>query len=118
MTELTEEKFTSRRKGKISSTFVTKDMVIKTCSEHFGFTMEDMAAKGKKTEIKNARHMTMYMLSIYTRLSYACIGGMFGGRDHTTVVHAIKTTKDLMDVYENVRTEVEFIKEKICYEPC
>lgn len=115
MTDVTVENYTSTRKYRKNLKFVTKEKIIKTCEDHFGFTLEQMASKKRPQDLSDARQVTIYLLSTFTRLSYASIGGIFGGRDHSTVNHAREAVVDRMDVYENVKNEVELLKRRLKY---
>ena len=60
----------------------------------------------------NARHrqIAMYLVKKLTTLSYPEIGRQFGGRDHTTVMHAVKTIENLMKSDAQLSEDVELIK--------
>lgn len=54
-----------------------------------------MKAKTRNREIVYARHMAMYFLKLNTKLTLKQIGMQFGGRDHSSVIHAVQQVKDL-----------------------
>jgi len=73
------------------------DFIQKSVSEYFQIPKEELKGKTRKKEISNARHVAMYFAKSFTNFSLKAIGEHFGGRDHTTVMHAI----------EKVRTDLE-----------
>lgn len=101
-----------RRRSKLHTRFV-REIIIKTVCDHFDIPIEKLQAKGRPRKFAYPRQMIMYFLSEYTVETYLLIGLFFGGRDHTTAIHAKNLIIDLMKVDENVRGEVEVIKQKI-----
>jgi chromosomal replication initiator protein len=55
----------------------------------------------------------MYLCRELTDQSYASIGTRFGGRDHSTVIHAYKKIEDRMEVEPDVRDEVQSIRKRV-----
>lgn len=62
-------------------------------AEHFGMTSDQIAGKSRTKQSAWARHVAMWLATRHTRASLPQIGKHFGGRDHTTVLHA----RDKMD---------------------
>lgn len=89
------------------------DYIQKAVSEYFDVAIDDMKAKTRKKEIVTARQVAMYLSKQYTTHTLKSIGLYFGKRDHTTVLHAVKTVEDLMDVDVNFRGSVEGMKKKL-----
>lgn len=67
---------------------ISIDMIKKITAEHYGLRVEDLSAKIRTQKIAGARQMAMYLARELTRASLPKIGEEFGGRDHTTVMHA------------------------------
>lgn len=83
---------------------------IDTVSKMMGVEHAEMEHKTRKREVVVARQTTMYLICKYTRLSLVTIGEMFGGRDHTTVIHARSTVCDLLEsdpIYYNQFKDIE-----------
>jgi chromosomal replication initiation ATPase DnaA len=59
-------------------------------AEHFGIPLESMISKCRGREITKPRQVAMFFAREMARKSYPRIGSMFGGRDHSTVMHAVK----------------------------
>ena len=59
-------------------------------ARHFGLTVGELKGKSRQQAIAEARGLAMYLARRLTGASYAEIGRQFGGRDHTTVLHACR----------------------------
>lgn len=91
---------------------VSIDEVIKTVSEYFGVTVEELRDKTRKKEIVIARQIAMYFAKEYTSYSLKSIGYQFGGRDHSTVIHAIQSVSDYMLEGKEIKRFIEEIEKK------
>jgi chromosomal replication initiator protein len=67
---------------------ITGATIMAATAEYFGLTMEDLCGSSRSRALVNARQVAMYLCRELTELSLPKIGQMFGGRDHTTVIHA------------------------------
>ena len=68
----------------------------KTVAERFGFSVEEIIGKSRRRPLVTARQVAMYVVRELTDLSYPAIAREFGGRDHTTVIHAVEKIEALM----------------------
>ena len=93
-------------------TDVGVDFIQKTVSEYFHLTPDQLKAKTRKKEIVIARQIAMYFSKEHTTLSLKSIGYHFGGRDHSTVIHAVQTVNDVMEVDSKFRATVEGLQRK------
>ncbi len=89
------------------------DYIQKTVSEYFKVDTEDMKAKTRKKEIVIARQVAMYFSKDYTNHSLKSIGYHFGGRDHSTVIHAVQAVNDMIDIDAKFRNSVEELRKKL-----
>jgi chromosomal replication initiator protein len=89
------------------------DYIQKTVSEYFHIDQEDLKAKTRKKEIVIARQVAMYFSKDYTNHSLKSIGYHFGGRDHSTVIHALQSVNDMIDTDSKFRYSVEELKKKL-----
>jgi chromosomal replication initiator protein len=96
----------------VESKEVSIDEVQKYVSEYFGLTVDDLKAKTRKKEIVTARQIAMYFAKEYTGYSLKSIGYHFGGRDHSTVIHAIQTVSEYMMEKKELRLYIEDIDKK------
>ncbi len=86
---------------------VTIDSVQEVVADYFGVTVADLKAKSRKRELVHPRQIAMYLAKEKTDLSLKSIGYHFGGRDHSTVIHAVQTISDLVAKPSETRNAVE-----------
>lgn len=98
-------------KGKSS---ISIDLIKKTVAEYYTVRIDDMSAKIRTKEIANARQVAMYLSRELTPASLPKIGEEFGGRDHTTVLHAYEKIKQSIredkEVDEAVKSILKILK--------
>jgi chromosomal replication initiator protein len=75
---------------------ISIENIQKIVSEHFDLTVEKIVGKNRKRNIVVTRQLAIYFSKKMTDLSLKEIGKHFGDRDHATILHSIKTVKDLM----------------------
>jgi chromosomal replication initiator protein len=92
---------------------ISIEFIQKLCAEHFGFPDDLLRAKTRKQEIAQARQIAMYLCKKLTDSSLKTIGLHFGGRDHSTVIHAINNTESLLMQDARLRDIIHTIKNKI-----
>ena len=85
---------------------VTMSLIIEAVTGHFGVRLSDLQGKRRSRSIAFPRQVCMYLARDLTNHSLEEIGGHFGGRDHTTVLHAYRTIDRLIDTDEGVRETV------------
>ncbi len=71
------------------SNTITGATIMAATAEYFGITMEDICGSSRSRALVTARQIAMYLCRELTDMSLPKIGQMFGGRDHTTVMHAV-----------------------------
>ncbi|MFK7953909.1 MAG: chromosomal replication initiator protein DnaA [Ekhidna sp.] len=89
------------------------DYIQKTVSDYFHIDQDDLKAKTRKKEIVIARQVAMYFSKDYTNHSLKSIGYHFGGRDHSTVIHALQSVNDMIDTDSKFRYSVDELKKKL-----
>jgi chromosomal replication initiator protein len=86
---------------------VTADVIMSVAAEYFDVTPDEIRSSSRSRELVTARQTAMYLCRELTDLSLPKIGEKFGGRDHSTVVHATNKIRHLMQerqsCYEQVR---------------
>jgi len=82
---------------------ITPQIIIQTVCEYFDLGSAEIKGTKKNREIAYPRQITRYIVRTLTDLSYPKIGEIFGGRDHSTVMHAEKKIKN--DIKNNIETE-------------
>ena len=82
-------------------------------SDYFKVDLELLKAKVKKREIVIPRQLAMYFCKRYTQLTLALIGENFGGRDHSTVIHALESVEDMMKTDASFKNSVDELSKKL-----
>jgi len=81
-------------------------------AEHLGFEVEALRGKSRQRPLVQARQTAMYVFRELTDLSYPAIARLFGGRDHTTVIHAVDKTQRMMSERKQVYDQVTELVQK------
>ncbi|MDR1936176.1 MAG: chromosomal replication initiator protein DnaA [Candidatus Accumulibacter sp.] len=74
---------------------ITLENIQKTVADYFKIKVSDLFSKKRSRQIVRPRQVAMWLAKNLTSLSYPSIGEAFGGRDHTTVLHAVRTIDSL-----------------------
>ena len=85
---------------------ITPELILDETAKMFGFTVEDLCGKSRRRPLVMARQIGMYVFRELTDFSYPRIAEQFGGRDHTTVIHAVEKIKGLMTERHSVFDQV------------
>lgn len=88
---------------------VTVDLVQRQVAEHFDVRLVDMTSRRRPANIAHARQVAMFLSRQMTKLSLMEIGEAFGGRDHGTVIHAVKSIEAKIKTDLVLRDTVERI---------
>jgi chromosomal replication initiator protein len=83
-----------------------------TC-DYFGVDEDLVRAKTRKREVVQARQVAMFFAKEYTDHSLKTIGSLFGGRDHSTVIHSINSVRDQQDTDASFRERVGEVRRRI-----
>ena len=87
--------------------------IIRAVSDFYEISPDDLAKTGRKKEVVRPRQVAMYLMRNELQASYPGIGEQFGGRDHTTALHACEKINSEIEGDEKLKEEIELIKEKI-----
>jgi chromosomal replication initiator protein len=85
---------------------ITPGAIIGITAAYFGLTVEDLCGSSRSRVLVNARQIAMYLCRELTEQSLPKIGQAFGGRDHTTVMHAERKIRNLMGERRSVFNQV------------
>jgi chromosomal replication initiator protein len=92
----------------------TDDELLAEMAVILGFSVEALRGKSRQRPLVTARQQAMYVFRELTDLSYPSIARLFGGRDHTTVIHAVEKIQRLMkerkQIYDQVTDLVQRLK--------
>ena len=92
----------SRRVGKQRS----PEQLLSEICDYLGVSVEAVRGRSRQRPIVGARQTAMYVIRELTDLSYPAIARLFGGRDHTTVIHAVEKTQHVMKDRQHVFDQV------------
>ncbi len=87
--------------------------VVNAVASAFGVSIDQMCGRSRSREIALPRHVAMYLLRSEVNVSLPQIGETFGGRDHTTVMHACDKVADLIERDDRLRRQVLQIREQL-----
>jgi len=96
-----------------SHTTISIEQIQNYVCEYFGIDTNKVREKTRKQEIVEARQIAMYLAKQFTDSSLKTIGLHFGGRDHSTVIHAISTVEERMQTTAKHKRMVEELYQKI-----
>ena len=89
---------------------VTIEEIMRKVSEHYNLRLSDMTSARRARAVARPRQIAMYLAKTLTSKSLPEIGRRFGGRDHTTVMHAVKRVESLSDTDSQVAEDVELLR--------
>ncbi|USO01379.1 MAG: chromosomal replication initiator protein DnaA [Alphaproteobacteria bacterium] len=89
---------------------VTAEEVQKKVAEHFNVRVSDMHSSRRLRTVVRPRQVAMYLTKNLTPLSLPEIGRKFGGRDHTTVLHAVKKVEELISKDPSLKEDIDLLK--------
>ena len=92
---------------------VTVEGIQKTICEYFNIKIGDLKAKRRTQNIALPRQVAMYLCRKHTENSFPTIGDKFGGRDHSTVIHASKTIERKIKEDPHMLTTIEKIERNL-----
>lgn len=92
---------------------ITAPQVLAATAAYFNVTLEDLQSKSRNRTLVVARQIAMYLLRELTNMSLPRIGQEFGGRDHTTVIHADRKIRKLMAERHQIFNQVTELTNKI-----
>jgi chromosomal replication initiator protein len=92
---------------------ITPELILDETAKMFGFTVEDLCGKSRRRPLVTARQIGMYVFRELTDFSYPRIAEQFGGRDHTTVIHAVDKIKSLMTERHSVFDQVNELMSRV-----
>ena len=75
---------------------ITPQVILDATSMAFGFSVDELCGPNRRRPLVTARQVGMYVFRELTDFSYPAIGREFGGRDHTTVMHAVDKITAMM----------------------
>jgi chromosomal replication initiator protein len=88
----------------------TIEEIQKIVARHFGVRASDLRGKSRRQRVCDPRHVAMYLTRKHLRLSYPKIAEAFGNRDHSSVIHAVRSVVDRTTIEMRLRELVQRIE--------
>lgn len=111
--EVAAEAIRARKKDGPQTTVIPIEEIQTTVGKFYGVTVKEIKATKRTQNIVLARQVAMYLAREMTDNSLPKIGKEFGGRDHSTVLHAYNKIKNMLAQDESLRIELDTIKNKM-----
>ena len=92
---------------------ITADQIMVSTADYFGVSLEDLRGHSRSRVLVNARQVAMYLCRELTELSLPRIGQAFGGRDHTTVMHADRKIRQHMAERRSLYNQIAELTNRI-----
>ncbi len=92
---------------------LTVEYVMKNVCEYYGLKVQDIKARKRTRDIAFPRQIAMYLSKILTDSSLSDIGKNFGGKDHSTVIHACKLIEERRKKDEEFDKKIDYLTKKI-----
>ena len=92
---------------------ITASTIMAQTAAYFSLTVDDLCGTSRSRVLVNARQIAMYLCRELTELSLPKIGQTFGGRDHTTVMHADRKIRELMAERRSIYNQVNELTSRI-----
>ncbi|KKQ94355.1 MAG: chromosomal replication initiator protein DnaA [Candidatus Levybacteria bacterium RIFCSPHIGHO2_02_FULL_39_36] len=100
-------------KTKQAPSFLHPDNIIETICSFYNIKSTQLKGAKRDSFLVGPRHICMFLLKEETRMTFVEIGNLLGGRDHTTVMHAVDKIREMITLSEKTKEEIQFIKRKI-----
>lgn len=92
---------------------ITIEEIQKAVVEHYGLKLSDMTSARRQRAVARPRQVAMYLAKLLTPRSLPEIGRRFGGRDHTTVMHAVRQIERLIVEDPQIADDVAALRRKL-----
>ena len=92
---------------------ISSSLIMAQTAAYFDLTIDDLSGQSRTHQLVLARQIAMYLCRELTELSLPKIGQQFGGRDHTTVMHADRKIRTLMGERRSVYNQVTELTNRI-----
>ncbi len=92
---------------------VLLDNILKTIAHHYGISITDIKSKKRFKDISTVRQVTFYLMKKLTFCSLQSIGSFIGGRDHSTVIHAVTKVDALINKDKDFLKKLKMLEQKI-----
>jgi chromosomal replication initiator protein len=99
--------------AKPKRTIIHTERLLQAVSTYYHVQVDDLTGKSRRKEVVLPRQVAMFLLRAENGFSFPAIGSIFGGRDHTTAMHACGKIGDIIDRDEMLRQNILAIRQKL-----
>ena len=92
---------------------ISIDNIQKKVSSYYNLALSDMTSSRRSINIARPRQIAMFLCKGLTSYSYPEIGKAFGGKDHTTIIHAVKKIDTMIQIDQKLKKQIFELKETI-----
>jgi len=92
---------------------ITIEHVAKATAQYFRIPLADLKSKGRSQDITKARHIAMYLARKVVNAKQQEIGAFFGGRDHSSVIHAVNTIAEKVKLDSTLSKDINAIESNL-----
>ena len=92
---------------------ITIESVAKATAQYFRIPLADLKSKGRSQDITKARHIAMYLARKVANGKQQEIGAFFGGRDHSSVIHAVNTITEKVKLDPSLSKDINSIESNL-----
>ena len=92
---------------------LTENRVINTVADYYNLTSQQLTGRIRTNQIAMARHMAMYLIRTLLDVPFLKIGALFGGKDHSTVMNAVKKVEKSLKVDEAIATAIDQLEKRL-----
>ena len=116
-TEITEEMAKNELKYLIDSRdkVITNELVQKVVTDAFGVRLSDLKSKRRTKAVVLPRQVAMYLCRTLVGTSLPEIGRLFGGKDHSTVIHACKVIEEKKEKDQDLKARIEALIKQLTF---
>ena len=99
--------------GKSLSSQINENKIINTVSEYYSISPSQITGLNRSAQIVLARHIAMYLIKVKLDLPYKQIGIAFGGKDHTTIMHAIEKVENSLKTDRDMEKAINELNKRL-----
>jgi len=92
---------------------LTENRIINTVADYYNLTSQQLTGRIRTNQIAMARHIAMYLIRTMLDVPFLKIGALFGGKDHSTVMNAVKKVEKSLKVDEAIATAVDQLEKRL-----
>jgi chromosomal replication initiator protein len=92
---------------------LTENRIINTVADYYNLTSQQLTGRIRTTQIAMARHIAMYLIRTLLDTPFLKIGVLFGGKDHSTVMNAVKKVEKSLKMDEAIATAVDQLQKRL-----